>query len=67
MTIAYVLNESCADKQHYTFIVAPRHRDSSQNMITSALQADTAHITIPADSHSITAIAIDDHKPSEIQ
>ena len=43
-------------------------RDSNQNMIVSALQADTtAHSTVPADSNSISTIAIDDHKPGEIQ
>ena len=35
---------------------------------SSALQADTtAHSTVPADSNSISTIAIDDHKPGEIQ
>ena len=38
-------------------------RDSNQNMIVSALQADTtAHSTVPADSNSISTIAIDDRK-----
>ena len=37
-------------------------------MIVSALQADTtAHSTVPADSNYISTIAIDDHKPDEIQ
>ena len=36
-------------------------------MIVSALQADTAHSTVPTDSNSISTIAIDDHKPDEIQ
>ena len=26
VTVAYILNELCADKQHYTVIVAPEHR-----------------------------------------
>ena len=26
MTVAYILNELCADKQHYTVIVALGHR-----------------------------------------
>ena len=26
MTVAYILNELCADKQHYTVIVAHEHR-----------------------------------------
>ena len=26
MTVAYILNELCADKQHHTVIVAPEHR-----------------------------------------
>ena len=48
-------------------IVAPRHRDSNQNMITGALQADIAHIMVPADGNFTTVIAIDDHKAGEIQ
>ena len=26
MTVAYILNELCADKQHHPVIVAPEHR-----------------------------------------
>ena len=26
VTVAYILNELCGDKQHYTVIVAPEHR-----------------------------------------
>ena len=26
VTVAYILNELCADKRHYTVIVAPEHR-----------------------------------------
>ena len=26
MNVVYILNELCADKQHYTVIVAPEHR-----------------------------------------
>ena len=34
------------DRQHCTFIVAPRHRDSSKNMTTGASQADMTLITV---------------------
>ena len=34
------------DKQHYTFVVAPRHRDSSKNMTTGASQADMTLIMV---------------------
>ena len=29
VTVAYILNELCADKQHYTVIVAPEHIGSN--------------------------------------
>ena len=48
-------------------IVAPSHRDSIQNMTTGALQANTAHIMVPADGSFTTAIAKDNHKAGEIQ
>ena len=35
-------------------------------MITGALQADTAHIMVPAEGNSITVIAIDNHKAGKI-
>ena len=44
-------------------IVAPGHRDSIQNMFTGALQADTAHIMVPAAG----SFTIDNHKAGEIQ
>ena len=47
-------------------IAAPRHRDSSRRA-TGALQADTAHVLVPADGKSITVIAIDNHMAGEIQ
>ena len=28
MTVVYILNELCGDKQHYTVIVASEHRGS---------------------------------------
>ena len=36
-------------------------------LIAGALQADTAQVRVPADSNSITVIAIDNHKAGEIQ
>ena len=49
VTIAYTPKESCTDKRHHTFIVAPKHRDVIQCVTTGALQADAAHIMVPAD------------------
>ena len=59
--------ESCAVRQHYTFTGAPRHRDFIQNMITGALQANTAQVMVPADGSFTTVSAIDDNKAGEIQ
>ena len=42
-------------------IVAPGHKDSIQNMFTGALQADTAHIMVPAAG----SFTIDNHKAGE--
>ena len=50
-----------------SFIVVPVNRDSIQNLITGALQADTVQVMVPADSNSITVIAIDNHKSGKIQ
>ena len=67
VTTACTTKESHTDKRHYTFIVAPSHRDFIHNMTTGALQADTAHIMVPADDNSTTVIAKDNHKAGEIQ
>ena len=40
MTVAYILNELCANKQHHTVIVAPEHRSF---ISTGALKADGSH------------------------
>ena len=42
------------NKRHYSVIVAPGHRGFIQNMDTGALQADTSHILVPADSRIIS-------------
>ena len=41
VTVAYILNDLCADKQHYTVIVASEH---TEVWSTGALEADTGHI-----------------------
>ena len=55
------------DDKVQSFIVVPCNRDSIQNLITGALQADTVQVMVPADSNSITVIAIDNHKSGKIQ
>ena len=67
MTIACSPKESHTDERHCNLIVAPSHRDSIQNMTTGALQANTAHIMVPADGSFTTVIAKDNHKAGEIQ
>ena len=62
VSISFTTKESCAVERHSTFIVAPTHRNSIQNVTTGALQADTALITNTADGDSITAIAEDNHE-----
>ena len=52
MTIARTPKESYTIKQHYNLIVTPSHRDFIKNMTAEALQANTAHIIIPADGSS---------------
>ena len=46
--------ESCVNKGHYTFVVAPGHRGFIHDMTTGALHADTCHILVPADSRVIS-------------
>ena len=58
--------KSRMDKKPLHLIVARRHRDPIQNMIAGALQADTAHIIVPAAGNSITVIAIDNHETGKI-
>ena len=48
-------------------IVEPGHKDSTQNMITGALQADRVCTMVPAASSFTTVLAIDNHKADEIQ
>ena len=62
-----VRREGFGSEKGVVIIVVPWNRDSIQNVITGALQADTAQVLVPADSDSITVIAIDDHKAGKIQ
>ena len=42
VTVAYIVNELCVDKLHYTVIVAPQHRGFIHPL--ARLKADTGHI-----------------------
>ena len=55
-TVACTPKESCVNKRHCTVVVAPGHGGSSQNVNTGALQADTSHILVPADSRVLSML-----------
>ena len=67
VTIACTTKEFYTERQLFTIIDAPVHRNFIKNMIIGASQADVAIIMVPCDVDSTIAVAGGNHKAGEIQ